>query len=106
MHFLQSGLINKVVDVAMIMGCTVIGGLVAQYVSIRVGIQINVSDSIFDLQKQLFDAVLPGILPLVLTLLCYKCINKGVSINRILLGILFIGVLGSISGILVYEALQ
>ncbi len=101
LHFLQSGLINKVVDVAMIMGCTVIGGLVAQYVSIRVGIQINVSDSIFDLQKQLFDAVLPGILPLALTLLCYKCINKGVSINRILLGILFIGVLGSISGILV-----
>lgn len=101
LRFLQGGLINRVVDAAMIMGCTVIGGLVAQYVNLRSGVQINVSDDIFDLQTQLFDAVLPGILPLILTLLCYKCINKGISINRILLGILVIGVFGSISGILV-----
>lgn len=93
-NFLESGIIHKITDGAMIMGCMVIGGLVAKYVNLKVGITFGSGKTTFDLQKQLLDVILPGLLPLLCTLGCYKLIDKGLSTNKVMIILVIIGAIG------------
>ncbi len=98
---LESGLINKIIDAAKVMGCVVIGALVASFVTVNTGIVLSVNQTSFNLQTQLFDVIVPGLLPLILTLGCYKLTDKGVSSTKIMLILVAIGVIGGLTGILV-----
>ncbi|MEG1462462.1 MAG: PTS system mannose/fructose/sorbose family transporter subunit IID, partial [Anaerorhabdus sp.] len=98
---LESGLINKIIDAAKVMGCVVIGALVASFVTVNTGIVLSVNQTSFNLQTQLFDVIVPGLLPLILTLGCYKLTDKGVSSTKIMLILVVIGVIGGLTGILV-----
>ncbi len=101
MQFLESGMMNKVIDAAKVMGCIVMGALVARYVSLNLDLVINVSEtSSFNIQTQLLDVIMPGLLPLLITLLCYKLANKGVKPTTIMLSIVGIAIVGSLIGIL------
>lgn len=101
LSFLESGIIDKITDSARIMGCIVIGGLVANHVHLVCDIQLNLAATCFDIQTQLFDVILPGLLPLLLTLSCYRLLSKGYSSSKILLILVLLGGIGSILGILV-----
>lgn len=101
LKFLETGVIHKITDSAMIMGCIVIGGLVAKYVSVKFGVVLGSGESTFNLQEQLLDVILPGLLPLILTLGCYKLIDKGLSTIKIMIILLIVGIIGGISGILI-----
>ncbi|MFV0552360.1 MAG: PTS system mannose/fructose/sorbose family transporter subunit IID [Anaerorhabdus sp.] len=98
---LESGLINKIIDAAKVMGCVVIGALVASFVTVNTGIVLSVNQTSFNLQTQLFDVIVPGLLPLILTLGCYKLTDKGVSSTKIMLILVVIVVIGGLTGILV-----
>jgi len=98
---LESGLINKIIDGAKVMGCIVIGGLIAKYVSVKTGIVITSGETVFDLQTQLFDVIIPGLLPLLTTFGCYKLIDKGISTTRVMLIIVVVGIIGGFFKILV-----
>ncbi len=62
---------------AGILGCTVIGGLIATYVSISVKTKIHVaSGHSISIQTQFFDRIFPNILPLGYTFLLYWLLKK------------------------------
>lgn len=101
LSILENGIINKIIAGANIMGCMVLGALVANYVSMNCGIQIQqTADSVFSVQEQLFDTILPKLLPLLLTLGSYKMLKKGLSSVKVLLIIVAIGIIGGMTGIL------
>lgn len=99
LNMLESGTINKIITGASVMGCMVLGALVANYVSLSCAITIPQGDNIFSFQEGLFDVILPKILPLGLTFGCYKLLEKGQSAIRIIIGIFIIGIAGALLGI-------
>ncbi|MDY2629261.1 MAG: PTS system mannose/fructose/sorbose family transporter subunit IID [Lachnospiraceae bacterium] len=101
MSFLEKGILNKLLKAASIMGCMVMGGLIVNYVSVKCGIVINASGTVFNIQESLFDAVLPNILPLGATMGIYGLMSykKWTSIKIILL-IVAVGIVCGFFGIL------
>lgn len=62
---------------ATVLGCTVIGGLIASYVSINVQTQIVISESnIVNLQTDFFDKIFPNILSFGYVFLMYYFLKK------------------------------
>ena len=62
---------------ASVLGCTVIGGLIATYVQITVKSKIAVtSTTTISIQKQFFDNIFPNILPLGYTFVLYYLVKK------------------------------
>lgn len=100
MDFLEKGILNKLLKGASIMGCMVMGGLVVNYVSVKCGLTITISGASFSLQESLFDAVLPNILPLGLTLGVYGLMQKKWTSVKIIILMVAIGVVGGIFNIL------
>lgn len=99
-EMMSSGIINRIISGAGIMGCTVMGALVAKYVSLSTTVSFELTTGMFDLQANFFDALMPKLLPLLLTLLCYKLLNKGNSALRVMLYIVIGGVVLGLCGII------
>jgi mannose/fructose/N-acetylgalactosamine-specific phosphotransferase system component IID/mannose/fructose/N-acetylgalactosamine-specific phosphotransferase system component IIC len=100
LDLMESGAMRKVILAAGILGCAVLGGLVSKYVSLNLAIQIPLSSGeAFSLQHNLLDAILPGLLPLLLTLGCYKLQKKGMATYWVLLIVVALGAVGGIAGI-------
>jgi len=101
MDFLEKGTLSKLLNGASIMGCMVMGGLIVNYVKVKCGIVISSSGSDFNLQKSLFDAILPNILPLGATLGIYGLMQKKWTSIKIILLIVVVGIIGGYLNILV-----
>ena len=82
-------------------GAMVMGGLIVNYVKVKCGIVISSSGSDFNLQKSLFDAILPNILPLGATLGIYGLMQKKWTSIKIILLIVVVGIIGGYLNILV-----
>ena len=68
---------EKVAKAATVLGCTVIGGLIASYVKISVASQIVVNkDVTIKLQGDFFDKILPNLLPFGYVFLMYYLLKK------------------------------
>lgn len=101
LKLMESGVIDKVITAASILGCAVLGALVSQYVSFRTTLSFNQADgSVLSIQESLFDAILPRLLPLLLTLTCYWLIKKGMKSYTIILILIVVAVVGVLVGIL------
>lgn len=100
LSMLENGVIKRLISAASIMGCMVLGALVVNFVTMKCGISIPQAEGSFSMQEQLFDAILPSILPLLLTLGCYKLLKAGKSSVLVMLVIIAIGVIGGLTGIL------
>ncbi|WP_242359667.1 PTS galactosamine transporter subunit IID [Lactococcus petauri] len=62
---------------ASVLGCTVIGGLIATYVQIQVLTKIPItSDKAISVQTEFFDHIFPNILPLAYTFFLYWLLKK------------------------------
>ncbi len=98
---LESGKINKLILGASVMGCMVLGGLVGNFVTLSTALSFDVGgETPFILQEQLFDVILPGMLPLLLTLLCYWMITKkNISSMKVIALIFVVGLVGGLLGI-------
>lgn len=80
---------NDLSTAASILGCTVIGGLVATLVSISVKTTITVGEgAIVSIQEGFFDKIIPGFLPILITGLMYYLLRKKVSPTVLMVGIL------------------
>jgi PTS system galactosamine-specific IID component len=93
-----SGMISRC---ATILGITVIGGLIASYVSINVlvGIPVNEVKTVM-LQADFFDKIFPKVLPLAYTFTMFAFLRKKVS-PIVLIGVTFaLSILLSFFGIL------
>ncbi|WP_097668014.1 PTS system mannose/fructose/sorbose family transporter subunit IID [Anaerosalibacter massiliensis] len=96
-EILEGGAVNKVIEGASILGTLVMGGLVGRFVNIETPIKFTSGDFVFNLQTDLLDKLMPGLIPLLLTLLVLKALKKGVTPVK-LMGILI--VVAAITGIL------
>ena len=100
LSMLENGVIKRLISAASIMGCMVLGALVVNFVTMKCGISIPQAEGSFSMQEQLFDAILPSMLSLLLTLGCYKLLKAGKSSVLVMLVIIAIGVIGGLTGIL------
>lgn len=100
MDFLEKGILKKILQAAEIMGCMVMGGLIANYVHLQTPIEIITSNSTFNLQTDFFDTLIPNILPFAFTLLIYFLLKKRVTTIKIILIIIALGIIGGGLGIL------
>ena len=101
LDFLEKGLLNKILLGAQVMGCMVMGGLIANYVNVSCGLVLVTSGSKFVVQKSLFDAVMPKILPFAFTFLVYWLMaSKKWSSLKVIGLIIVIAVVGGLTGIL------
>lgn len=100
LSMLENGVIKRLISAASIMGCMVLGALVVNFVTMKCGLSIPQAEGSFSMQEQLFDAILPSMLPLLLTLGCYKLLKAGKSSVLVMLVIIAIGVIGGLTGIL------
>jgi len=67
---LRSGLLDRVVVGAGVLGNIVLGALTAQFVTVYVTLQLTIDNSQFELYK-LLNQILPGLLPLAFTLMTW-----------------------------------
>jgi mannose PTS system EIID component len=67
---LRSGLLDRVVVGAGVLGNIVLGALTAQFVTVYVTLQLTIDESQFELYK-LLNQILPGLLPLAFTLMTW-----------------------------------
>ena len=100
MDMLESGVINKVISGAGIMGCVVLGALVAKYVGLSCKIGIPYGEEVFSIQTQLFDVLLPKMLPLALTMGVMKLLDKGKKPMYIMLVMVAAGTVLGLLGII------
>ena len=101
LDFLEKGTLNKVLEAASIMGCIVMAGLVVNFVSIECGLTFEGADNTIVIQEQL-DSILPGLIPLGMTMLVYYLLKKRWTSIKIILLLVVIGIVCGWTGILVY----
>ncbi len=93
---LENGTFSKIISGAGILGCMVLGALVSNFVSLKCGIVLPTGGEGFSLQTGFFDVLCPNILPLLLTLCCYKLLDKGVSTAKLMLILIVVGIVGAL----------
>ena len=97
---LAGGQMKRLIGAASIMGCTVMGALISSYVSLSTTISFSIGKENFDLQKQLFDAIMPNLLPLLVTLGVYALMQrKHLSSIEVMLILMAVGFVGGVVGI-------
>jgi len=80
-----SNLFHKVIEIANIVGCGVAGAMITMYVSFNWNVEMLENDiPVFNLQKDLFDALVPGLMPLLITLGIYYALKKGKKVWAIM----------------------
>ena len=99
-RLISGGLMQQLMIGAGTLGCIVLGAMAAGNVKMTTPISFNIGQAAFALQTDLFDKILPGLLPLILTLVVYQLLKKGVTSNRVLLIIVIVGLVGGLLGIL------
>lgn len=90
-NLLHSGLKDKIVTALNIIGLIVIGGVASTTVAAPIKLAFVAGEMNVEIQASILDKILPGLVPMLLTLLCYWLIDKkGWSANKIILLILVI----------------
>ena len=98
LSILQGGMIQKFISCASVLGMFMMGGLSSSMVSVTTPIQIPTGDTTaMSVQKDILDAIAPGLLTLAAVLLVYKYLRSGKSMMKATFWLLGIGlVLGAI----------
>ena len=91
---------QKFSHAATIVGLTVVGGLIASFVRLQLTAVVEVGKASINLQQDLFDPIMPKLLPLVFTMIVFSFIRKGTSPLKIIGGIVVMGVAGAYFGVL------
>lgn len=94
-NILQSGVLNRVIDGAGVLGNFIMGALAVSFVKLSTPVVFLIGGSKFEVQK-IIDSFMPNLLPLVLVLLIWWLLTKkNVSPTRIMIVILVVGILAA-----------
>jgi len=85
---------------ANIVGLTVIGALIASYISLKIPLVVTAGQAKVALQADVLDKVLPNMLPFGYTILMYYLLNKNFSPVKLILVTVIIGIVGKLVGFL------
>ena len=94
----QGGVIDLLTEVAKILGLVVVGSMCASMVALSTPLVISMDGADVVIQD-IFNSILPNILPLGLTFVIYKLLQKGIKTTTVLWGIILFGIAGSVVGI-------
>ncbi|MED4072880.1 mannose/fructose/sorbose PTS transporter subunit IID [Priestia endophytica] len=97
--------IQKLTEGASILGLFVMGALVSKWTTINIPVVVSrIKDDsgkvVVKTVQDVLDSILPGLLPLALTLLVARMLRKGTNPLLIIMGIFLIGILGYWGGFL------
>lgn len=95
----ENGIMQKLSKGATIIGLMVVGAMTGTMVTFATPLNISIGGASVKIQE-IFDQILPALLPLSLTFFVYYLVKKGIKTNYILVGLLVFGVLGKMIGIL------
>ncbi len=95
----EGGVIATLTEVAKVLGLIVVGSMCASMVSLTTPLVLSVGGTEIVMQE-IFDGIISGLLPLLLTLGVYKLLQKGMKTTTILWGMIAVGIVGSVLGIL------
>jgi N-acetylgalactosamine PTS system EIID component len=90
---------KKISHAASIIGLTVVGGLIASMIKLKLAWVIVVGQASIALQDKVFDAIMPNMLPLAYTLLMYYLLKKSYSPVKLILFTIVVGIAGKGIGI-------
>lgn len=96
-----SNMLQRLANMANVVGLMVIGGLIATSVKMSVGLEFGAGENVILLQD-LFDKIMPGLLSLLVTVCVYLILKKtnGKHAPLIILGIMLLSILAVACGIL------
>lgn len=100
LKLMNSGLLDKVLTFSQTLGSIVIGALAAQFVKLSTPISLALGEGKMEIQTQVFDALVKGLLPLSLTLFTFYLLKKKLKPTQVLLTLLVIGLVFGFLGIL------
>ncbi len=86
---------KKIGRAASIVGLTVIGALVATYVSFKFGVTIHAGKVTVALQKGVLDKIMPQLVPLLFTFFCFWMLRKGRSPMTLIIITVVVGLVGA-----------
>ncbi|HMM83675.1 MAG TPA: PTS system mannose/fructose/sorbose family transporter subunit IID [Terrimesophilobacter sp.] len=93
---LKSGLMDKVILGASVLGNIVLGGLTAQFVKVYVGWTVHAGETTVRVQQDVLDKILPGLLPLGLVVLTWWLLMRGWHPIKLLVIYVIVCVVGAI----------
>lgn len=92
---------SKINRAASIIGLTIVGSLIPQFVNANLGLEYKSGEMVVNLQTDLLDKILPGLLPALIVFFFYKLYAKGTKPLTLIIVLLIIGVVFGGLGILV-----
>lgn len=95
----ENGMVKHMTKIATVIGLTTVGAMISTMVTLNMSYTAQIGEMEFILQD-VFDQIMPNILPLLLTLGTFYFVKKGVKINYLIVGIFAIGLVGTLVGIL------
>jgi PTS system mannose-specific IID component len=93
---LSSGIIKDVIAAAGVLGCTVIGALAGKFITLSTPLAVTIGKTVVNIQTDLLDKIMPGLLPLGLTLAVLWLLNKGKSTIKIMIYLVIFGTILSL----------
>lgn len=91
---------EKISRAASIVGLTVVGGLIATYVAFNIDYVWTSGEAELDIQTEVLDKIMPGLLPIAFTLMVYWFLKKGRS-PLLMIGLaVLVGLIGSFLGVM------
>lgn len=95
---INSGILPMITKAASIMGMVMVGAMISSTVKVPLNVVFGTGEQVTSL-VDMFDAIMPGFLGLLLSLGCFKLVRKKVNPNWILLGTIVVGLVGAFIGI-------
>lgn len=99
LRILKSGTLNRITEIFSIVGLMVVGNMAATRVAVESSLSLSIGEVGINLQE-ILDSLLPGILPLAITLLVWKLVQKKVSPTWIIVILFVVGIICSYTGFL------
>lgn len=91
---------EKVSNSASILAVTILGGLIASYVSLSLAPVIDVGNgNVISLQEDFIDMIIPNLLPLAYTFGIYYLLKKKINPSLLIVGTIVLAVLGTFLGL-------
>lgn len=91
-ELLKSSMLQKVMFFCKYLGAMVMGTLAANFVKVTTPLKIPLGSNSLDVQKQILDTLLLGILPLTITLGTYYMLKRKMKPTTVLVVLVLIGV--------------
>lgn len=95
---LKSGTFNAITKGATALGLIMTGAMVAQFVNFKTTLVYSFNSTTFNLQN-VFDSILPGLLPLLLTLSCFAYLQKKNNPITVILFLFLLAIVLTLLGI-------